>query len=236
MIGNQMSEQQQAIRDVLNAAKGQQKETPNVPKSILGLPYTVQNPQVWAKNDLYAQRDILRQQKKAAQEKGIQVKDVKTLNAEAEAEQSSGNPIIDAINEVTQKQPSRAYVPLETGNPIIDAINETKGYRINVGAEPSALVDEAIRITGVDPSWAPYLMIIMQKESSGNPVAYNPKSGATGIMQVKPGTFRSNAMPGYGDIWNPLDNMIAAINRIKNAWGTPWNIPGVADGRPYKGY
>ena len=67
----------------------------------------------------------------------------------------------------------------------------------------------------------------MQHESGGNPTIVNPNGGATGLMQVKPGTFSANAAPGMGSITNPLDNAVAAINYIKSRYGSPQNIPGI---------
>jgi hypothetical protein len=35
-----------------------------------------------------------------------------------------------------------------------------------------------------------------------------------------PGTFAGHAVPGHGDIWNPVDNLAAAINYMKSRYGS----------------
>lgn len=69
--------------------------------------------------------------------------------------------------------------------------------------------------------------MLAQKESSLRPDAVNPISvggeHASGIMQLLPSTFQENAVDGYGDIMNPVDNIISSIGYIKQRYGTPWN-------------
>lgn len=75
--------------------------------------------------------------------------------------------------------------------------------------------------TGVGAEWAPYLGWIIQKESSGNPKAQNPKSSAYGLMQFLDGTWNT-----YGKGLNrndPEDQVVAGINYIKQRYGTPQN-------------
>ncbi len=93
---------------------------------------------------------------------------------------------------------------------------------------------------GVSSAWLPWLLLLVQYESSGNPAAVSPVSvdgqHASGLMQMLPDTFSRYALGGYGDIWNPVDNAIAAIEYIKAAYGAPWNIPGIDSQRTYRGY
>lgn len=56
------------------------------------------------------------------------------------------------------------------------------------------------------------------QESSGNPLSINltdsnAKAGhpSKGLLQTIPETFASYMLPGHGNIWNPVDNAIAAI-------------------------
>jgi SLT domain-containing protein len=71
------------------------------------------------------------------------------------------------------------------------------------------------------------LKILAQKESSLDPAAVNPtpvgNEHATGLMQTLPSTFNSYALNGYGDIYNPVDNLIASIGYISSRYGHPWN-------------
>ena len=105
---------------------------------------------------------------------------------------------------------------------------------------------EALKITGEDPGMLPYLRTIAMHESSGNPRAINDwdsnaKAGhpSKGLMQTIDSTFAAHALPGYGDIWNPVDNAIAAIRYAKSRYGSLRNVPGIislAKGGKYIGY
>lgn len=85
------------------------------------------------------------------------------------------------------------------------------------------------------------LMNQMKSESNGNPKAINnwdsnAKRGtpSKGLMQVIDPTFQSNKYPGHGNIWNPLDNMLAAIRyTLRNYGGSlarGWRGTGYANG------
>ena len=52
-------------------------------------------------------------------------------------------------------------------------------------------------------------------------------------------TFHAYALPGHHDIWNPVDNMIAAFRYAISRYGSMNNIPGVMavrQGGSYMGY
>ncbi len=84
------------------------------------------------------------------------------------------------------------------------------------------------------------------RESGGNPHAYNgwdsnaaAGTPSEGIAQVIGPTFGNYALPGYGNIWNPVDNMIAAFRYAISRYGSMSNIPGVVavrGGGSYVGY
>jgi len=88
--------------------------------------------------------------------------------------------------------------------------------------------------------------IVVEHESSGNPRAYNGWDSnaaaghpSEGIAQVIGPTFRAYALPGHTDIWNPVDNMIAAFRYAISRYGSMNNIPGVVtvrQGGSYVGY
>lgn len=88
--------------------------------------------------------------------------------------------------------------------------------------------------------------IVVRHESGGNPHAYNGwDSNATagtpseGIAQVISPTFAAYALPHHDNIWNPVDNMIAAFRYAVAKYGSMNNIPGVVavrHGMPYIGY
>jgi Transglycosylase SLT domain len=88
--------------------------------------------------------------------------------------------------------------------------------------------------------------IVVQHESGGNPRAangwdINAAQGhpSEGIAQVIGPTFHAYKLHGYGDIWNPVDNMIAAFRYAISRYGSMNNIPGVVSvrhGGSYVGY
>jgi len=92
----------------------------------------------------------------------------------------------------------------------------------------------SLSATGEPLSWLPYLEWMVGAESGGNPRAYNPNGGASGLLQTKPGTYAAYAtLPG--GIWNPIANSAAAERYIAAWYGSPANIPGVM-GSGYRGY
>jgi hypothetical protein len=88
--------------------------------------------------------------------------------------------------------------------------------------------------------------IVVQHESAGNPGAYNGWDSnaaaghpSEGITQVIGPTFHAYALPGHSNIWNPVDNMIAAFRYAISRYGSMNNIPGVVavrQGGSYMGY
>jgi Transglycosylase SLT domain len=88
--------------------------------------------------------------------------------------------------------------------------------------------------------------IVVQHESGANPRAYNGWDSnaaaghpSEGIAQVIGPTFHAYALPGHHDIWNPVDNMIAAFRYAISRYGSMNNIPGVMavrQGGSYMGY
>ena len=88
--------------------------------------------------------------------------------------------------------------------------------------------------------------IVVQHESGANPHAYNGWDSnaaaghpSEGIAQVIGPTFQAYALPGHHNIWNPVDNMIAAFRYAISRYGSMNNIPGVVavrQGGSYMGY
>ena len=88
--------------------------------------------------------------------------------------------------------------------------------------------------------------IVVQHESGANPHAYNGWDSnaaaghpSEGIAQVIGPTFHAYALPGHHDIWNPVDNMIAAFRYAISRYGSMNNVPGVVavrQGGSYMGY
>lgn len=107
-------------------------------------------------------------------------------------------------------------------------------------------VAQAIKITGISPSYAKALETIAMKESSGNPTLVNrwdsnARAGhpSQGLMQFIPTTFAAYSKKGFKDITNPVHQVVAAINYLNRRYGGIYNHPGLksmARGGPYIGY
>jgi len=90
------------------------------------------------------------------------------------------------------------------------------------------------------------VLLIIEHESSGNPDAENDwdsnwQAGhaSKGLMQCIDTTFDEFQLPGHGDIFNPVDNIIAGVRYAISRYGSISNVPGVravADGGEYVGY
>lgn len=115
-----------------------------------------------------------------------------------------------------------------------------------VGGNVKQWIQAAMMITGVPGSWLGPLSVIAKKESGGNPRAINlwvinAKRGipSKGLMQTIDPTFNAYKKKGMNDIWNPIHNVVAAINYIKSRYGSVFNVPGIksmARGGAYRGY
>ena len=88
--------------------------------------------------------------------------------------------------------------------------------------------------------------IVVMHESGGNPHAYNgwdsnaaAGTPSEGIAQTIGPTFNAYAVAGHHNIWNPVDNMVAAFRYAISRYGSMDNIPGVVavrSGGSYVGY
>ncbi|WP_163136169.1 transglycosylase SLT domain-containing protein [Bacillus subtilis] len=107
-------------------------------------------------------------------------------------------------------------------------------------------VAQALSIKGLGSEYAGALETIAMKESGGNPNVVNnwdsnAKAGhpSQGLMQFIPSTFNANKEPGHGNIKNPVDQILAAINYLNSRYGGILKHPGLvsmAHGGPYRGY
>lgn len=105
----------------------------------------------------------------------------------------------------------------------------------------TAVASQALRMTGqYSPSNLSRLLMQMKSESGGNARAINnwdinAKRGtpSKGLMQVIDPTFNAYKMPGYNNIWNPLDNILASIRYSLSRYGSlsrAWRGVGYATG------
>ena len=87
---------------------------------------------------------------------------------------------------------------------------------------------------------------IIQHESGGNPNAINlwdsnAQAGhpSKGLMQCIDSTFQAHMLPGHGNIYNPVDNVIAGVRYALSRYGSIENVPGIRavhSGGHYVGY
>lgn len=90
------------------------------------------------------------------------------------------------------------------------------------------------------------LRLIITAESSGDPCVVNTWDAnarrgtpSIGLVQTIRPTFDRWALPGYGDIRHPVDNIIAGVRYARGRYGSESNVPGVVGkrtGTKYSGY
>ncbi len=112
-------------------------------------------------------------------------------------------------------------------------------------------IDEATQILlqmGYAPNQidARAIATIIAHESAGNPHAINLYDSnavaghpSKGLMQTIDGTFNAYMAPGHGDVWNPVDNIVAGVRYAIARYGSLDGVPGVAavsEGHAYQGY
>ncbi|GAA1954764.1 transglycosylase SLT domain-containing protein [Amycolatopsis minnesotensis] len=107
----------------------------------------------------------------------------------------------------------------------------------------SILSANGVDVSGIDPA---QLYAIIQHESGGNPHAINDWDSnaaaghpSKGLMQTIDSTFGAYRLDGHEDIWNPVDNIIAAVRYAIARYGSISEVPGIAamtSGGGYVGY
>lgn len=102
-------------------------------------------------------------------------------------------------------------------------------------------VIKALRANGLPttPAYINAWMRQIQTESGGNPRAIGGNDGlnegnATGLLQVKPGTFQANKHPGHGNIFNGYDNMLAAMRYAKRKYTVSGMLLAIGRGHGYE--
>jgi hypothetical protein len=166
-----------------------------------------------------------------------------------------------AYNGPTQEQVDATLEPYggDLSAYLAEQFNQAAGYHRGDTAAPAA--DPAGSSSGTGDGWITQagqalgrsftaderegLKIIALHESTNDPKARNDTAagraagGPKGLMQVVDGTFAANALPGHGDVFNPVDNIIAAVRYILGRYGSIANVPGVKSvraGQPYRPY
>ena len=92
----------------------------------------------------------------------------------------------------------------------------------------TGVASQALMMTGqFTPQNLQALLYQMQTESGGNPMAINNwdvnaqrGTPSKGLMQVIDPTFQAHKMPGFNNIYAPLDNILASIRYALGAYGS----------------
>lgn len=107
-------------------------------------------------------------------------------------------------------------------------------------------IEKALQMNGlpVNQSYVNAWLRQVQSESGGNPRAVqnpqvddiNMRTGnpAKGLLQTIQSTFDAYAFPGHKDIFNGLDNALAAINYAKNRYGATGMLDVIGYGHGYE--
>jgi len=149
----------------------------------------------------------------------------------------------DSAKGVESKNPLQKLIKSQVGGmfdwiqKFISPINDTS---TGVGGDVQSWsndVKKALSKLGLStsPSMIQKILRQIQTESGGNQRAIGGNDGladgnATGLMQVKPGTFRAYALPGHSNIMNGYDNMLAGLNYAKDRYGSDLGFLGNGHG------
>jgi TP901 family phage tail tape measure protein len=121
----------------------------------------------------------------------------------------------------------------------IDPLKWLKGHG-GASGKWSGNIKQALKLAGLPTSsayvnaWSKQI----QTESGGNAKALGGDDGlsdgrAKGLVQVKPGTFNAYKLPGHGNIWNGLDNLIAGMRYAKARYGKGGMLSAIGKGHGY---
>lgn len=110
------------------------------------------------------------------------------------------------------------------------------------------VIDQALALTRTPPpgskaAWESGMDTLIRRESGWNSAAINltdsnAKAGipSKGLAQTIDPTFKSHAVPGHTNIWEPVDNVAASINYIKSRYGDISNVQQANANLPARGY
>ncbi|MDN2500931.1 DUF4226 domain-containing protein [Nocardia nova] len=130
-------------------------------------------------------------------------------------------------------------------------LSRTGGSGTTVGGTVGQWIQQALSVlaaAGIDTSRIDpeAIAIIIQHESGGDPSATNNWDSnavngtpSIGLMQTIGPTFNSYALPGHGNIYDPVDNIVAGVRYAISRYGSVSNVPGVVavrNGQAYRGY
>lgn len=128
-----------------------------------------------------------------------------------------------------------AYVAKQAGNWIKKQFEELADPGGSGVERWRPYVIKALAMLHLSSSLVGKVLRQIQTESGGNPKAMGGTDGladghAMGLMQVKPGTFAANKLPGHGNIWNGFDNLLAGLNYARKRYGDSLSFLGQGHG------
>jgi soluble lytic murein transglycosylase-like protein len=120
------------------------------------------------------------------------------------------------------------------GGAVLGTVGAANAATPSYGNDLSGWIAQAQSVLAAHGDHVPSAAAITARamtESSGNPSAINnwdsnaaAGTPSIGLMQVIQPTFRTYALPGHNDIWNPVDNIIASVRYANATYGAFENI------------
>lgn len=114
--------------------------------------------------------------------------------------------------------------------------------------ERLAIIDQALQLTNTPPpgsldEWRKGMNTLITRESGWNAGARNDwdsnaaiGQNSQGLAQVIPSTFNAHKVPGHDNILDPVSNVAASVNYIKDRYGNISNVQQANANMPPKGY
>ncbi|WLC98180.1 tape measure protein [Leuconostoc carnosum] len=154
-----------------------------------------------------------------------------------------GKSAAGKLKEVSASGPMQKLIKGQVGGmfnwiqKFISPLNDSSSGADNDVQSWSGDVKKALSKLGLSTSSSMVKKVLaqIQTESGGNAKAIGGSDGlsdgnATGLMQVKPGTFKANALSGHNDIMNGYDNILAGLNYAKHRYGDSLSFLGQGHG------
>ena len=128
---------------------------------------------------------------------------------------------IEAGNKINANfEAGKTYGSSGETSPLTYALSSFSNPTSGSSGSVDSWVSTAMKSSGVGSDWEEPLKWIISKESSNNPTAINPSSGAYGLMQFLPQTWKNY---GYTKTSDPTQQIEAGIDYIKARYGTAEN-------------
>ncbi|MBU7451545.1 transglycosylase SLT domain-containing protein [Leuconostoc citreum] len=150
---------------------------------------------------------------------------------------SGGSEGVEANNPLQKLIKSQVGGMFDFIQKFIGPVNDTS---TGVGGDVQSWANDVKRALGqlglsTSPAMVQKILKQIQTESGGNPKAMGGNDGladgnATGLMQVKPRTFRAYAAAGHTDIMNGYDNILAGLAYAKDRYGSDLSFLGQGHG------